>query len=148
MGYTVLRSSPRRRVTVGCVPGNAYKIISFNVGNNERTTAIFVSDLGLTTVIARITSTHAYYLRPTSAARHRLASGRLRRYNIAPSLLHFSYKVRSTSSVVRSVRRTLSRVWLQRLPGFVGGIWGSIYECDGGWSRDQQQQHKHDYISP
>lgn len=99
------------RLTRGCVPGNSYNIVSFNLGNNHRLSVGFVSSLGLTTVIARMTSTHAYILRPTDRARHRLASRRLVRTNIHPSLVHLSIKVRGTSSVVTSVRRTLG-TWL------------------------------------
>lgn len=99
------------RLTRGCVPGNSYNIVTFNLRKAHRRTVGFVSDLGLTYVIARITSTHAYMLRPTDRARHRLASRRLVRTNITPSLVHLSINVRGIGSVVTSLRRTVTRIW-------------------------------------
>lgn len=85
-------------------------MVSFNMGNKERGTRRFVGSLGLTTVIARITSTEAYILRPTDSARHRLSSRRLARYNMAPSLMELSINVRGMGSVVTSVSGTLGTV--------------------------------------
>lgn len=86
-------------------------MVSFTIGNKESYTIGFVSDLGLYNVTARITSTGAYVLRPTDRARHRVASRRLVRTNITPSLVELSMNLRGISSLVTSVDRTLSGVW-------------------------------------
>lgn len=107
MGCYKLPSGGCCALTRGCVPGNSYKIVSFNLGNKHSMSVGFVSSLRFVTVIARMTSTHDYILRPTDRARHRLSSRRLVRTKMHPSLVHLSMNVRGTSSVVTSVRRTL-----------------------------------------
>lgn len=116
IGCPNLRKSGCRRLTGGCLPLKAYNIVSLSVRNDERGTVGFVSDLGLTSGRIRITSVQAYILRPTDSARERLASRRLTTTNVAPNLVHFSMKLRGISSVVRSVRRTLTALGLSTGP--------------------------------
>lgn len=112
MGCTKLPSSGCCTLTRGCVGRNeAYNIVSFRLANNQRTTIHFVSDLGLTAVTARMTTSGAVVLRPTDRARHRVGSRRLTRTNMSPKVVHLSINVRGIRSVVTSVRRTLGGTW-------------------------------------
>lgn len=113
MGCTKLPRSGCRTLTRGCVGSNhAYNIVSFRLANNHSTTIHFVSDLGLTAVTARITTSVAVILRPTDRARHRVGSRRLIRTKISPKVVHLSVNVRGISSVVGSLRRTLGGTWV------------------------------------
>lgn len=110
MGYPSLPKDGSCSLIRGCVPSKAYNIVAFKLGNKERTTIGVVSGLGLITVIARMTSTEDYMLRPTDRARERVGRRRLLRTNMRPSLVHFDLKVRGVRSLVTSMRRTL-RSW-------------------------------------
>lgn len=110
IGRPSLTSRPSRTLCRHCFPGNTDSVFAFRVGKKRRRTRHFVSDLRVFSLLTGITSMGSLIVRPTDAARSRLGTRRLTRRRVCPNAIHLSVNARRVSSLVTSLRRTLTEI--------------------------------------